>query len=122
MSDRIFIRGLALHAYHGVMTHEARVGQTFVIDMALDIDLSRAATSDKVADTVSYDEVVKSASDAFCGARFKLIETAAGKVAEAVLARFPKVRGIEVTIRKPHAPIAATFEDVGVTLVRKRNG
>ncbi|MGE0061879.1 MAG: dihydroneopterin aldolase [Xanthobacteraceae bacterium] len=122
MSDRISIRGLSLHAYHGVMPHEGKVGQSFTIDMVLDIDLKRAAASDKVADTVSYDQVVKAASDAFCGARFKLIETAAGKVADAVLARFPKVRGIEVTIHKPHAPIAATFDDVAVTLVRKRNG
>jgi dihydroneopterin aldolase len=37
-----------------------------------------------------------------------------------VLARFPRVRAIEVTIHKPHAPIAATFSDVGVTLMRKR--
>ena len=122
MNDRIFIRGLSLHAYHGVMAHEAKVGQSFAIDMVLDIDLSAAARSDKVADTVSYDQVVEAASTAFCGARYKLIETAAGKVADAVLARFPKVRGVEVTIHKPHAPIAATFEDVGVTLVRKRHG
>ena len=122
MNDRIFIRGLSLHAYHGVVPYEGRVGQTFTIDMVLDIDLSRAAASDKVADTVSYDQVVAAASEAFCGARYKLIEAAAGKVAEAVLARFPKVHGIEVTIHKPHAPIAATFSDVGVTLVHQRNG
>ena len=36
MSDRIFIRGLSLHAYHGVMAHEAKVGQTFTIDLDLD--------------------------------------------------------------------------------------
>jgi dihydroneopterin aldolase len=71
---------------------------------------------------VSYDQVVKAASDVFCGARYKLIETAGGKVADAVLARFPKVRAVEVTIHKPHAPIAATFDDVGVTLSRKRDG
>lgn len=122
MSDQIFIRGLSLHAYHGVMPHESKVGQTFTIDMILDIDLSAAARSDKVADTVSYDQVVKTASDVFCGARYKLIETAGGKVADAVLARFPKVRAVQVTIHKPHAPIAATFSDVGVTLSRKRNG
>jgi dihydroneopterin aldolase len=122
MSDRIFIRGLSLHAYHGVVPYEGKVGQTFTIDMLLDIDLARAAASDKVADTVSYDQVVAAASEAFCGERCKLIEAAAGKVADAVLARFPKVRAIEVTIHKPHAPIAATFSDVGVTLVRKRHG
>ena len=120
MSDSIFIKGLTLHAYHGVMSHEAKVGQTFSIDLELDIDLSEAACSDKVADTVSYDQVVTRATEAFLGHRFRLIEAAAGSVADAVLAGFPRVRTVTVTIHKPHAPIAATFTDVGVRLVRTR--
>jgi 7,8-dihydroneopterin aldolase/epimerase/oxygenase len=122
MTDRIFVRNLALHAYHGVMAHEAKVGQTFTIDLDLEIDLSAAARSDKVMDTVSYDKVVDCASAAFCTQRFRLIEAAAGRVADAVLAAFPRVRSVRVTIHKPHAPIAATFNDVGVTLVRSRHG
>ena len=120
MSDRIFIDGLSLHAYHGVMPYEGKVGQTFTMDLALEIDLAAAARSDKVVDTVSYDKVVDCASKAFCGQKFRLIEAAAGRVADAVLAAFPRVRVITVTIHKPHAPIAATFSDVGVTLVRSR--
>ena len=122
MSDRIFVRGLALHAYHGVMAHEAKVGQTFKLDLDLEIDLSAAARSDKVVDTVSYDKVVNCTSEAFCAKRFRLIEAAAGQVADALLASFPRVRSVRVTIHKPHAPIDATFDDVGVTLVRSRHG
>ena len=36
MSDHIFVTGLRLHAYHGVMAHEAKVGQSFSIDLLLD--------------------------------------------------------------------------------------
>ena len=122
MTDRIFINGLSLHAYHGVMPYEGKVGQTFTIDLELEIDLSTAARSDKVVDTVSYDKVVDCASAAFSGQRFRLIEAAAGRVASAVLAAFPTVHSIRVTIHKPHAPIAATFDDVGITLVRSRHG
>lgn len=120
MTDRIFIKGLSLHAYHGVMAHEAKVGQSFSIDLELEIDLSAAARSDKVMDTVSYDQVVECAREAFSAQRYRLIEAAAGNVADAVLAQFPRVSSVAVTIHKPHAPIAATFSDVGVTLVRKR--
>jgi len=122
MSDRIFIKGLALHAYHGVMPHEGKVGQTFSLDLELDIDLSNAARSDRVADTVSYDKAVTCASEAFCAQRFRLIEAAAGQVADALLKTFPLVRTATVTIHKPHAPIAATFNDVGITLTRTRAG
>lgn len=120
MSDRIFIAGLSLHAYHGVMAYEAKVGQTFTIDLDLTIDLAEAARSDKVKDTVSYDQVANCASEAFCAQRFRLIEAAAGRVADAVLEAFPRVKSIAVTIHKPHAPIAATFSDVGVMIVRDR--
>jgi 7,8-dihydroneopterin aldolase/epimerase/oxygenase len=120
MTDRIFIKGLTLHAYHGVMAHEAKVGQSFSIDLELEINLSAAARSDKVMDTVSYDKVVNCASQVFCAQRYRLIEAAAGVVADAVLAQFPRVSSVAVTIHKPHAPIAATFSDVGVTLLRKR--
>ncbi len=89
MSDRIFIHGLSLHAYHGVMAYEAKVGQTFTIDLELEIDLAAAARSDKVVDTVSYDKVVDCATQAFCAQRFRLIEAAAGSVADAVLDRLP---------------------------------
>jgi dihydroneopterin aldolase len=122
MSDTIFVTGLSLHAYHGVMEHEEKVGQTFALDLSLDIDLAEASRTDKLADTVSYDEVVQTASKAFCGRRFRLVEAAAGAVADAVLARFPTVASIGVTVHKPHAPIAATFADVGVSIVRTRHG
>ena len=122
MSDTIFVNGLVLHAYHGVMPHEAKVGQTFSLDLDLEIDLAAAARSDKVADTVSYDKVVDCTAESFCNERYRLIEAAAGSVADAVLATFPRVRSVRITIHKPHAPIAATFEDVGVAIVRSRHG
>jgi dihydroneopterin aldolase len=121
MSDRIFLNGLALHAYHGVMQHEAKVGQTFRLDLVLTIDLADASRTDKLKHTVSYDTVVKLATEAFCGRRYRLVEAAAGAVAEEVLAHCPQVRAVAVTVHKPHAPIAATFDDVGVTVERGRD-
>ena len=120
MSDAIFVNGLILHAYHGVMPHEAKVGQPFRLDLVLDIDLAEASRSDTLKATVSYETLVKIASAAFCTRRYRLVEAAAGAVADAVLARYPQARGIRVTVRKPHAPIAATFDDVGVIITRAR--
>jgi dihydroneopterin aldolase len=65
--------------------------------------------------------VVKTASEAFCARRYRLVEAAAGAVAEAVLESCPQVRAVLVTVHKPHAPIAATFDDVGVTIERARD-
>lgn len=122
MTDSVFVSGLVLHAYHGVAEHEARVGQSFIIDLTIEMDLSEAARSDRLADTASYDDVVDTVRTAFLAQRYRLVEAAAGAVADAVLARFPHANGVSITVHKPHAPIAATFQNVGVTLVRKRNG
>lgn len=120
MSDTIFVNGLMVRAFHGVMPHEAKVGQSFSIDLALEIDLERASKSDKLADTVSYDQVAMTASDAFTGKRFRLVEAAAGAMVEAIFQAFPKISGITVTVRKPHAPVPAIFGDVGVIISRRR--
>ena len=81
-----------------------------------------ASRSDKLAHTVGYDQVVEVASQAFCARRYRLVEAAAGAVAQAILDRFPQVLRVRVTVHKPHAPIAATFAGVGVTIVRDRQG
>jgi len=120
MSDMIFITGVVIHARHGVMDHETEVGQRFVIDLELSIDLSNSSRTDRLADTVSYSNVVTTATAAFKNANSQLLERAAGAVADAVLAAFPKVNAVKVTVHKPHSPIAAIFDDVGVVLTRSR--
>jgi 7,8-dihydroneopterin aldolase/epimerase/oxygenase len=120
-TDSIFLTGLALHAYHGVMPHERKVGQSFKIDIVLDIDLGEASRSDRLAHTVSYDQVADIARKAFCAQPCRLIEAAAGAVIDALLERFTRVTRVHLTVHKPHAPIAATFDDVGVTIARTRD-
>ena len=120
MSDRIFVSGLVIHAHHGVMEHESKVGQRFLLDLELSIDLKDAAHSDKLVDTVSYSAIVETVSRAFTEQSYRLVETAAGAVADALMGGFGRVDSVRVTVRKPHAPIAAIFADVGVTLVRCR--
>lgn len=120
MSDTIFIKGLVLHARHGVMDHETEVGQRFVIDLELAVDLSESSRTDRLSDTVSYSNVVACATAAFKDANYKLLERAAGAVAEAILSAFPKISAVTVTVHKPHAPIAAIFDDVGVIITRTR--
>jgi len=120
MTDTIFITGVVIHARHGVMDHETEVGQRFVIDLELGIDLSDSSRTDRLVDTVSYSSVVATATAAFKNTNYKLLERAAGAVADAILSHFPRIRAVKITVHKPHAPIAAIFDDVGVVLTRAR--
>ncbi|MGZ5854231.1 MAG: dihydroneopterin aldolase [Xanthobacteraceae bacterium] len=122
MNDTIFVTGLLIHAHHGVMEHEAKVGQRFVLDLELSLDLSAGSRSDKLADTVSYSAIVDTATEVFTTRNYRLIEAAGGAVADAILSRFPQINAVRITVRKPHAPIAAIFGDAGVILTRRRHG
>ncbi|PZA13241.1 dihydroneopterin aldolase [Rhodopseudomonas palustris] len=121
MNDTIFITGLVLHARHGVMEHETEVGQRFVIDLELTADLTESSHTDKLSDTVSYSNVVACTTAAFKDANYRLLERAAGAVADSILASFDKITAVKVTVHKPHAPIPAIFDDVGVIITRRRS-
>ncbi len=117
--DRICLSGLRVFARHGVLDHESRDGQEFVIDAALTLDIRPAAAADALSRTVDYsavaDKIVREAS----GPPVKLIETLAERLAQVCLAE-PGVRGAEITVHKPHAPLPHRFADVTVTVRRAR--
>lgn len=121
MSDRITVHGLAVRARHGVMAEERSLGQRFVLDIVAKLDLAAASRSDHLADTVCYATMVKVAVAAFGERHFNLIEAAAGAVADAILARFPAIRAVEITVEKPNAPIEAVFRTVSITIERSRH-
>jgi dihydroneopterin aldolase len=118
----ILIEALDIYAYHGVFSEEERLGQRFLIDLALDVDLTASADSDALADTVDYGAVVATVSEAFTARRHQLLEAAARHVALAVLDGFAPVRRVAVTLRKPAPPIPATLGAVGVRLEFRRDG
>lgn len=120
--DRIAVRNLALFAYHGVFEGEAEIGQRFYLDVVVEADLLPASAADAVDKTVDYAALVKVVSDAFTEKRQKLLETLADRVAARVFERFPIVSAVEVTIRKPSAPIEAVFDFVEIQIRRQRHG
>ena len=118
--DTIHIKGLRLFAYHGVNPEEKRDGQTFVLDLRLGADLSRARRSDRLEDTVNYAAVVKAVRAAFTGGGFDLIERAAQAVCDAVLEGFPQVEEVSLLLQKPEAPVSAEFDYMAVEITQRR--
>lgn len=119
MADRITLSGLRVHGRHGVYPEERRDGQDFVIDVTLHLDLSPAAGSDDVVDTVHYGHLAEQLAAVVAGDPVDLIETLADRLA-AVCLRDSRVDTAEVTVHKPAAPIPLPFTDVAVTVRRSR--
>ena len=105
MTDRILIRGLRLFGYHGVNPEE---------------NLAKACHSDRVEDTVSYAKVIKTLRRVFTEHTNDLLERTAEDLTAAVLAEYPEVLRVDLTLKKPQAPIQADFDWVGVTISRDR--
>lgn len=118
--DTITVHGLELYAYHGVNPEEKENGQRFLLDFDMTVDVSDAAATDDLSKTVSYSAAVKTARAAFLAETYDLIETASEKVADALLAAYPLIESVAVTVKKPDAPMSATFDYVAVTVRRRR--
>jgi dihydroneopterin aldolase len=112
--DRITLTGLRARGRHGVYEFEREQGQEFVVDAVLELDLTAAAHSDQLTDTVDYGDLANRLVAVITGPPVRLIETLAQRLAQECLAD-QRVRVATVTVHKPQAPIEAEFADVSVT-------
>lgn len=119
--DKIVLKNLGFYGYHGVLKEENVLGQKFFVDIILHVALKNAGKSDNVQDTVNYALVYNIAKEIVENKKYNLIEAVAEDIASSVLKEFTVVSEIEVTIRKPEAPVNGIYDYFGVEIRRGRN-
>ena len=117
--DRMVLRGLEVFAHHGVHAEERAEGQPFLIDVEARLDLSPAAATDDLGATLDYSRLAATLRAVATRERYDLIETLAGRLADAVLGE-PGVTQAVVRVAKPQAARALGARDVAVEIVRTR--
>ncbi|CAN5617397.1 MAG: dihydroneopterin aldolase [Nocardioidaceae bacterium] len=118
--DRICITGLRARGHHGLLDHERRDGQDFVVDVVLFLDLSPAGNADDLSLTVDYGALAQRVHEAVESDPVDLIETLAQRIATLCLSEQP-VRRAVVTVHKPQAPVPVPVTEVAVTIERSRS-
>ncbi len=118
--DKIIIKNLKLFCYHGVNPEEKEDGQNFVFDIEASVDLSLPCVTDNVDDTVSYAKIIKTVRRVAQSEKNDLLERVAQRVADELFAEFDKIMALNITLKKPEAPIKADFDYVAVTIERSR--
>lgn len=118
--DRITLTGVRGIGRHGVLDFEKANGQEFIVDTVLHGDFTAAAAADELSLTTNYAAVAELVYRHITGEGLDLIETLAVRIAEDILARFAAVAAVEVTVHKPHAPIAVPFSGVAASVHRSR--
>ena len=120
VNGSIIIRGYEVTACHGVNPEEKTDAQRFVVSAVLDLDISRAAGSDDIGNTVSYAHVCKLIKAFLCGESKNLLECLALSLAREIMLAFPAFTRAEVTVDKPDAPMKGVFRSVAVRAEVKR--
>ena len=116
---KIDITNLQVYATHGVFAKEKVEAQPFVFDCSIDYDFKKAAKKDDLAFTLDYGQIMQDITD-FCKQNsFDLIETLCYRTAEMLMDNYP-INGINLTVKKPKAPVDLPFENVSVSVSLKR--
>jgi len=120
MLATIHLRKMRFHGHHGVLPEEAALGQPWIVDLDLVVDIAHAAATDDLAHTVNYVEVYEQVREIVTGEPVALLETLSNRILSAVLSSHPTVQSATITLHKPHVPIPGTHDGVALTVTLTR--
>ncbi|WP_042453871.1 dihydroneopterin aldolase [Neobacillus dielmonensis] len=118
--DKIYVTGMEFYGYHGVFPEETVLGQRFIVDLTVSLDLKRAGETDNLNYSVNYGELYQLCKEVTEGKPKKLVEAVAESIASSVLERFQSVVEATVKVIKPDPPIPGHYDSVAVEITRGR--
>ena len=116
--DQIHIKNLEIFAKHGVFPEENVLGQKFVVSATLYTSAREAGQKDDLTKSIHYGEVSHFICRFLKEHTYKLLETAAEKLAEELLLQTEHLERIRLEIKKPWAPVGLPLETVSVEIER----
>lgn len=118
-SSYIILNKLTFHAYHGVSAQENKVGNTFVVDLRIQTNLTLAVATDQLEHTISYAEIYQAIKEEM-NIPSKLLEHACGRIANKLFERFPAIEALEISLAKSNPPMGADIESAAVVIHARR--
>ena len=86
--DKVFIKDLEVETVIGIYDWEREVRQLISISLVMDFDLTKAAKTDKIEDSLNYKKISKRIIKLAETLKSKLIENLAQKIADTILNEF----------------------------------
>ena len=111
----IELEGMEFKAYHGVLEQEKVRGNEFVVDFRGELDLSAAAESDALEDTLNYAEIYDIVAYEM-SVPSELLENVAGRILKTIEAQFPQLISFSVRVSKKRPPVDGVAQWSRVTL------
>lgn len=120
--DKIALNKMEFYGYHGVFKEETALGQRFIVDLEVEVDLRKAGETDELEYSVNYGQLFIDVKEIVEGKPYKLIEAVAERIAEKVLTTHHLLSSVLVRVIKPDPPIPGHYQSVSVEITRRREG
>lgn len=111
----IELEGMEFKAYHGCLEQEKVRGNSFTVDFRGELDLSAAAESDNLNDTLNYADIYEIISEEM-SIPSELLENVAGRIMKEIERRFPQLVSFSVRVSKKRPPVDGVAQWSRVTL------
>lgn len=115
----IFLKDIHCYAYHGVAPQENLIGNEYIINLKLKVDISKAAQTDEVEDTVSYADVHDVIKNEMT-IPSKLLEHVGRRIVERIFVTFPTIEEVELQLSKRNPPMGADIDVAGIEVCCSR--
>jgi len=111
----IHLEGLEFFAYHGFYDEEQKVGNKYSVDIKIAADLSEARNSDKLHDTINYEELYRLTKEEM-KVSSRLLEHIAERIIKRIAVRYPQIDQCEISISKFNPPVGGVCQRAKVTI------
>ncbi len=102
-------------AYHGCLEQEKVRGNFFIVDFRGEMDLTAAAESDNLKDTLNYGEIYDIVSYEM-SIPSELLENVAGRIVKAIASAYPQLTSFSVRVSKKKPPVEGVAQWSRITL------
>jgi dihydroneopterin aldolase len=119
--DCIHLTGIRCYGYTGYLPEEQVLGQWFEVDVKLWLDISTAAKTDAIEDTIDYRQVIGLTQNLVKTSKYALVERLAGVIADSILQQSDRITQVQVILNKPAAPIADFDGNISIEMTRTKH-
>ena len=115
----IELEGMEFKAYHGCLEQEKVRGNAFTVDFRGELDLSAAAESDNLNDTLNYADIYDIIAYEM-SIPSELLENVAGRIVKEIEKRCPQLVSFSIRVSKKRPPVDGVAQWSRITLYSKR--
>jgi dihydroneopterin aldolase len=108
------VKGMSFHAFHGVMEVERELGQVFLVDVRLGVELNSDSASPVNETNFRGGEIYDLTKNVMMGTKYRSHTGLALRIAQDILSHIKEVTDVTVSLERRHLFIAGDVQSIVV--------